>query len=196
MDLVHRRDWTILLSTPDAALGDRRLVDLRMAVCGACVVVCSAVDGSDDIDEKLLEPLERAWRRPVTAPVEDALRRARRRAPITSDAVLRRGRGAEARVPGRRVRREDAEVGGARRRCGAARRSYSLPRRMRTTRTGRRPTRRRAGLSRRTATASSRCSPTTTRRRICWTWRSRRWATRTRSCQKCSRRWAPSGARS
>ena len=31
-----------------------------------------AVDGPDDIDEKLLEPLERAWRRPVTAPVEDA----------------------------------------------------------------------------------------------------------------------------
>jgi len=71
VDLIHRRDWAVLLATPDAALGDRRLVDLRMAVCGACVVVCSAVDGPEDIDEKLLAPLEKAWRRPVTSIIED-----------------------------------------------------------------------------------------------------------------------------
>ena len=70
MDLVHRRDWTVLLSTPDAALGDRRLVDLRMAVRGARVAVCSAIDGPD-IDEKLLEPLN-GLVAAQTAPVEDA----------------------------------------------------------------------------------------------------------------------------
>ena len=74
-------------------------VDLRMAVCGACVVVCSAVDGPDDIDEKLLEPLERAWRRPVTAPVEDsgAARAAERllRAMRSYDAAAARKRASQ-----------------------------------------------------------------------------------------------------